>query len=158
GRRDFMTLGLAAGLTYDTRDNAADATRGIFLDGTIEPVYEFERGNAAVRAIAEARAYYGFGKDARVVLAGRMKLGMLAGPSAADLPPDLLFFAGGGGSVRGYAYRNIGVETPAGNIVGGRSLVEASIEARMRVTDSIGVVAFADAGYVGAESYPTFDD
>lgn len=158
GRRDFMTFGLSAGLTYDTRDNAADATRGIFLDGVIEPFYEFERGNAAVRAVAEARAYYGFGKDARVVLAGRMKLGMLAGPSPADLPPDLLFFAGGGGSVRGYAYRNIGVETPSGNVVGGRSLVEASIEARMRVTDSIGLVAFADAGHVGVNSVPSFDD
>ncbi len=158
GRRDFTTLGLAGALTYDTRDNAADATRGVFLEATVEPFYEFERGNAAVRAVAEARAYYGFGEDSRFVLAGRFKLGMLAGPPAADLPPDLLFFAGGGGSVRGYAYRNIGVETPAGNVVGGRSLTEASVEARMRVTDSIGVVAFADAGYVGADSIPTFDD
>jgi translocation and assembly module TamA len=111
-----------------------------------------------VRGTAEARAYYGFGEDSRFVLAGRLKLGMLAGASVAELPPDLLFFAGGGGSVRGYAYRNIGVETPSGNIVGGRSLAEASIEARMRVTDSIGMVAFADAGYVGADSFPTFDD
>lgn len=158
GRRDFTTLGLAGALTYDTRDNAADAARGVFLEATVEPFYEFERGNAAVRAVAEARAYYGFGEDSRFVLAGRFKLGMLAGPPAADLPPDLLFFAGGGGSVRGYAYRNIGVETPAGNVVGGRSLTEASVEARMRVTDSIGVVAFADAGYVGADSIPTFDD
>jgi translocation and assembly module TamA len=158
GRRDFMTVGLAGSLTYDNRDNAADATRGVFLETTIEPFYEFERGNAAIRAVSEARAYYGFGEDSRFVLAGRLKLGMLAGPSVADLPPDLLFFAGGGGSVRGYAYRNIGVETPAGNIVGGRSLTEASIEARMRVTDSIGLVAFADAGYVGADSVPTFDD
>jgi len=158
GRRDFTTVGLSGALTYDSRDNAADATRGVFLEATVEPFYEFEYGNPAIRGIAEARAYYGFGEDSRFVLAGRVKLGMLAGPSIAELPPDLLFFAGGGGSVRGYAYRNIGVETPSGNIVGGRSLTEASVEARMRVTDSIGVVAFADAGYVGAESYPTFDD
>jgi translocation and assembly module TamA len=158
GRRDFMTVGLAGALTYDSRDNAADATRGVFLESTFEPFYEFEYGNAAVRGTAEARAYYGFGEDSRFVLAGRLKLGMLAGASVAELPPDLLFFAGGGGSVRGYAYRNIGVETPSGNIVGGRSLAEASIEARMRVTDSIGMVAFADAGYVGADSFPTFDD
>lgn len=158
GRRDFMTVGLAGALTYDSRDNAADATRGVFLETTIEPFYEFEYGNPAIRATAEARAYYGFGEDSRFVLAGRVKLGSLAGPSVAELPPDLLFFAGGGGSVRGYAYRNIGVETPSGNVVGGRSLAEASVEARMRVTDSIGLVAFADAGYVGADSIPTFDD
>lgn len=158
GRRDFMTVGLAGGLTYDSRDNAADATRGVFLETVVEPFYEFERGNPAIRATAEARAYYGFGKEARLVLAGRLKLGMLAGPPAAELPPDLLFFAGGGGSVRGYAYRNIGVTTPSGNVIGGRSLTEASIEARMRVTPSIGLVAFADAGYVGADAVPSFDD
>ena len=33
------------------------------------------------------------------------------GRGIAESPPDLLFFAGGGGSVRGYAYRSIGVET-----------------------------------------------
>ena len=33
------------------------------------------------------------------------------GADVAESPPDLLFFAGGGGSVRGYAYNSIGVET-----------------------------------------------
>src|SRR5690606_25667518 len=61
------------------------------------------------------------------------------------------------GSVRGYAYRNIGVETPDG-IVGGRSLIEGSAEIRARVTQSIGVVGFVDAGYVSSESFPDFSE
>lgn len=158
GRRDFTTIGLAGTLTYDSRDNPADATSGIFLEATATPFYEFQYANPALKAVGEARAYYGFGADNRFVLAGRVKLGMLAGPSTAELPPDILFFAGGGGSVRGYAYRNIGVVTPAGNVIGGKSLAEASIEARMRVTDSIGLVAFADAGYVGADTIPAFSE
>src|SRR5690606_4163841 len=124
----------------------------------IEPFYEFQYGNAAVKATAEARAYYGFGADNRFVLAGRLKLGMLAGASIAELPPDMLFFAGGGGSVRGYAYRNIGVPTGAGNMVGGRSLAEGSVVALVRVTDSIGIVGFADAGYVGEDTIPGFSE
>ena len=68
-----------------------------------------------------------------------------------------MFFAGGGGSVRGYGYRTIGV--PVGpEVIGGRSLIEASAELRARVTKSIGVVGFVDAGYVGAESFPDFDE
>ena len=45
------------------------------------------------------------------MLAGRPKVGSFVGADVAESPPDLLFFAGGGGSVRGYAYSSIGVET-----------------------------------------------
>lgn len=158
GKRQFQTVGLSGKLTYDTRDDKANATRGFFLEGTAEPFYEFQYSNISARATAEARAYVGFGDNNPFVLAGRIKAGSLVGPSAAQLPPDLLFFAGGGGSVRGYAYRNIGVLTPAGNVVGGRSLLEASAEARVKVTDSIGLVGFIDAGYVGEGSTPSFNE
>lgn len=158
GTRDFTTVGLNGTLTYDSRDNAADATEGIFAEATLEPFHEFEYGNTVARATAEGRTYFGFGEDNRFVLAGRIKLGMLTGAPISELPPDSLFFAGGGGSVRGYAYRNIGVETASGNVIGGRSLAEASIEARVRVTNSIGVVGFVDAGYVAEDTIPSFDE
>lgn len=157
GTRRFTTAGLLGAMTYDTRDEPADATRGFFAEALVEPFYEFEYGNAAARMTAEGRTYVPFGEEARIVAAGRLKLGMLFGPSIIETPPDKLFFAGGGGSVRGYAYRSIGVETPVG-IVGGRSLIEASAELRVRVTDSIGVVGFADAAYVGADSIPEFSE
>ena len=45
------------------------------------------------------------------MLAGRAKVGSYVGPDIEESPPDMLFFAGGGGSIRGYAYRSIGVES-----------------------------------------------
>jgi translocation and assembly module TamA len=156
GTRNFLDVGVLGGLTYDTRDNKTDPTGGYYLDGTVQPYYEFNYGNPAVRMVAEGRAYYGFGADRRIVLAGRLKLGSIVGPSIAETAPDKLFLAGGGGSVRGYAYRNIGVRGPGGIVTGGRSLVEASAELRAHITDSIGVVGFVDAGYVGADSVPDF--
>lgn len=159
GKRDFMTVGLLGGITYDSRDNPADATRGIYLDGTVEPFYEAEYGNFASRFTGEARGYLGFGEDRPLVLAGRVKIGSVVGADIAELPPDKLFFAGGGGSVRGYGYRTIGVPVPGTDeVMGGRSLIEASAELRARVTDSIGLVGFVDAGYVGEESFPDFDE
>lgn len=157
GIRHFLTVGLAGALTYDSRDNPADATEGVFLEAVAEPFYEFEYGNVAARFTGEGRAYYGFGEEKRVVLAGRLKVGSLIGPPVEETPPNMLFFAGGGGSVRGYAYRNIGVPTAVG-VAGGRSLIEASAELRLRVTDTIGVVGFVDAGYVGADSIPDFSE
>lgn len=157
GKRDFTTLGLAGALTYDGRDSEINATEGFYLEGAVEPFYEFVRGNTALKLTAEGRAYAGLGAEDRVVLAGRLKIGSITGPSIADLPPDKLYLAGGGGSVRGYGYRTIGVET-FGVTTGGRSLIEGSAELRVRATDRIGVVGFIDAAQVGAEPWPEVGD
>ena len=158
GTRDFIDAGILSGLTYDSRDKAADATRGIYADFSAEPLYEFHYGNPILRMTAEGRTYYALDPDNRMVLAGRLKLGSIIGPAPYYIPPDRLFFAGGGGSIRGYAYRNIGVMRPDGRVSGGRSLVEASAEIRAHLTDSIGVVGFVDAGYVGAKPFPDFSE
>jgi translocation and assembly module TamA len=156
GTRTFTSLGVLGGLVYDSRDNAANATEGLYGEVTVEPFYEFQYGNPAAVFTAEGRAYYGFGEENRIVAAGRLKIGSYVGASIAETAPDKLFFAGGGGSVRGYAYRNIGVQV-GNDVIGGRSLVEGSVELRVAVTDSIGVVGFVDAGYVGSDSIPDFD-
>ncbi len=158
GPRDFTTAGLEGSVLYDSRNNKPDPSSGFYLEGNIQPFYEFHYGNFATRFTAEGRTYYGIGAKDRVILAGRVKVGSIVGASIEDLPPSLSFLAGGGGSVRGYAYRNIGVDAGNGNIVGGRSLVEASGEVRTRITDSIGAVAFVDAGYVGEKSFPDFSE
>ena len=53
-----------------------------------------------LRVVAEGSTYFGFGEDDPFVLAGRLKAGALIGPDLSEIPPDKLFFAGGGGSVR----------------------------------------------------------
>ncbi len=159
GDRDFLTAGLVGTLTYDSRDSKVDPSRGFFLEGLLSPFYEFEYGNFATKFTAEGRTYYSLDADNRYILAGRLKLGSIVGAEVAELPPDQLFFAGGGGSIRGYAYRNVGVNVTRDGedfVIGGRSLIESSVEARMRMTDTIGVVGFVDAGYVGEESFPDF--
>jgi translocation and assembly module TamA len=159
--REFSYAGLLAGVLYDGRDDKTNATGGFYAELVGEPFYEFEYGNPTLRMTAEGRAYLGFGEDDPLVLAGRLKIGSIVGAPQDEVAPDKLFFAGGGGSVRGYAYRNIGIPVDVDGeeeITGGRSLLEASAEARIKVTDAIGVVAFADAGLVGEESFPDFGE
>jgi len=158
GNRNFATAGVYSEATLDTRDSITDPTSGYYLDATAEPYYEFYFGNPQFRATAEARGYYGFGDAKRFVIAARLKAGAIVGPSLDEIPPDRLFFAGGGGSVRGYAYKSIGVSGPGGDLVGGRYLMEGSLEARWRINDSFGAVAFLDGGGVGADSLPGSDD
>ncbi|HEV7277362.1 MAG TPA: autotransporter assembly complex family protein [Devosiaceae bacterium] len=158
GTRVFSTASLFAGATFDNRDEPLDATEGFFVTATMEPFYEFNRGNVGLRTTAEARTYFGFAEDDMFVLAGRLRAGLLLGPDLADIPPDRLFFAGGGGSVRGYGYRSIGVEGPGGTVTGGRYLLEASVEARVRFNEEFGGVAFVDGGYVAADTFPGLED
>ncbi|MBU1336340.1 MAG: autotransporter assembly complex protein TamA [Alphaproteobacteria bacterium] len=158
GTRDFKTVGLYGGAVLDFRDDSVDATSGWYGAVNVEPFYELNYGNAAARLTVEGRTYFGFGEDDPFVLAGRLKAGALVGPSLAEIPPDKLFFAGGGGSVRGYGFKSIGVDNGAGVITGGRYLLEASIEARAKVTEDIGVVGFVDGGYVAADVFPALTD
>jgi translocation and assembly module TamA len=158
GNRNFALAGLYSEATLDTRDSITDPTSGYYLDATAEPYYEFSFSNPQLRTTAEARGYYGFGDDKRFVLAARLKAGAVIGPSLDEIPPDRLFFAGGGGSVRGFAYKSIGVSGPGGQLVGGRYLVEGSIEGRWRINDSFGAVAFIDGGGVSADNLPGTDD
>jgi translocation and assembly module TamA len=156
GTRDFSLAGVATSAVWDARDDAQNPTEGFYLGATVEPFYEFNYGNPGFRTTAEARGYFGL-MDDQLVLAGRVKLGALLGPSLAETPPDRLFFAGGGSSVRGYAYRGIGVVNPDGSVTGGRYLLEGSLEARFKATDEIGVVGFVDGGYVAADTFPGLD-
>ena len=171
GRRTYATLSVPFEGTWDLRDDKLDPTEGFYFEAGIRPFAEFERSNFGVRTQAEVRAYEDFGTDGRSIIAARIKVGSLFGASILDVPPDTLFLTGGGGSVRGYSFKSIGVpvETfgvqprlgPNGEILdtlGGRSLAETSVELRQKFTDTIGAVAFVDAGIVSADSLSAFDE
>ena len=86
------------------------------------------------------------------MVAGRLQFGSLVGPDLNEAPPDYLFYAGGGGSVRGFPYQELGVEVDD-ETVGGRSFIGASAELRGGITDALGLVGFVDTAYIGANSW-----
>jgi len=165
GTREFTTFGLLGRSEYDRRDDPLDATEGYYLSASAQPFYEFEFSNAALRGTLEGRSYVGLGEERRFVLAGRARVGSIVGAEASETPPSLLFFAGGGGSVRGYAYQSIGVDVPDPDdpgetiVAGGRGLAELSGEFRARIGENFGAVAFVDGGLVSADAnFTGFDD
>lgn len=158
GNRDFTTVGFLGGLLYDNRDNKNNPKHGLYGEVVLEPVYEIQYGNFIGKMTLEGRSYFAIDAKDRYVIALRGKVGSITGPDAKEIPSDMLFFAGGGGSVRGYGYRNIGIKTNTGDTIGGRSLVEGSAELRTMMTDTLGFVGFVDAGVVGEDSYPDFSE
>lgn len=158
GERNFTFLSIPTELIYDTRDNRLDATSGFRLATTFEPFHETVRRSTGLIAKTEASTYFSLDPDDRLVLAGRSAVGSILGADRDDLPASRLFFAGGGGSVRGYAYKSIGPRLANGNVVGGRSLFEGSVELRARVTEDVAIVPFVDFGNAYEESFPDFSE
>jgi len=158
GNRTFLTTGLRGDVVYDTRNDKLDASRGFYTAFKAQPFYEWEYGNAGVRLEAEGRTYFALDDEKRSILAGRVKVGSLLGPSILETPSNQLFNAGGGNSVRGYAFNSIGLPATNGETTGGKSLFETSVEYRQRFSDSFGAVVFADAGTVGSDSFVDFSE
>ena len=150
-------LGLPLAATYDGTDNLLNPVRGFRLGATVTPWLPAPGNESRQRFLATSltgSTYYDITGDGRYVAAARLGLGSIVGAGLADIPPDRRFYAGGGGSVRGYGFQKAGPRDRVGDPTGGRSLVEAGVELRIKVTDTIGVVPFLDAGTVSDRSVP----
>ncbi len=153
GKREFLLLTLPATLTYDVRSNELNPRQGYYATATATPFYGITGTESGLKFDFDARAYLGYGKGDPTVAAFRFQLGSVTGPDVESAPPDFLYTSGGGGTVRGQPYQSLAVDLGNGDEIGGRSFVGLSGELRQDVTDAIGVVAFYDAGYIGAESF-----
>lgn len=149
---DLETITVALPLEYvrDTRDDKLNPSSGTRLALLFEPAHEINSGASFVKLRAEASAYRALDADKRFVLAGRVAAGSIYGADLANVPANRRFYAGGGGSVRGYGFHDIGPRDAAGQPTGGLSLLETSAELRIQLTDTIGIVPFFDAGLVSA--------
>lgn len=146
---------MPASLQVDAADDLLNSTRGFRIDFKLRP-YLGDR--TFLRTALAASTFYGLRDDGELVLAARARIGSIVGEELLKLPNDKRFFAGGGGSVRGYAFQAIGPRTLAGTPVGGRSLFELGLEARIRVTDVIGIVPFVEGGQVFEDEFPSFNE
>lgn len=169
GENEFLIGSVPVTYTFDARDDELNPTEGFIGKIYVEPSYDVDGSTPFVKARADASAYLSFDEADRFVLAGRLAYGNVFGADLEDVPNDRRFFAGGGGSVRGYVFQSIGpyfpqfplpgtdprfVDTPTGGV----SLFEASAEVRIGVTENIQIVPFIDGGTVGEDLAPDFGE
>lgn len=154
--RDFLTAGLDSSISYDGRDSKIEPKKGIFAKLSAKPFHEFQSSNFGIKLDAELKTYLALDDEGKTVIAARVKAGSILGLASNETPNNFQYLAGGGGSVRGFAFKNIGVRDAAGNLTGGQSVFETSVELRQRLNDTFGIVAFADAGSVGSGSFVDF--
>ncbi len=160
--RDYHLAFLPLTLKYNGAGDLLDPREGARLDARVAPTQVLS-GDASnfIHLRATGTAYLDLTRltsaqrqSGRTIVAGRLSIGRIFGASADQVPPDWRFYAGGGGSVRGYPYQSIGPQTLTGQPKGGSNLLETSLELRQRLWGNWGGALFADTGAISDLNFP----
>jgi translocation and assembly module TamA len=166
----YFLAGLAGQLGYDASNSLLDPTKGFRILGRINPETSLRKPTQPyIRNIVEGSVYYPAGDN--LTVAARARVGSIYGAAMSELAPSRRLYAGGGGSVRGFGFQELGPRVEVANPkfdpndpkekdpptisvpTGGRSLVEFALEGRYRF-GNYGVVGFVDAGQVYESQTP----
>ncbi|WP_426163879.1 autotransporter assembly complex protein TamA [Sandarakinorhabdus sp. DWP1-3-1] len=154
-RGTYLIAALPTQLGYDRSDSLLDPTRGFRLTARVSPEAQKRTGgsfDSYGRFLFEASAYYPI--TSSIVIAGRARVGSIVGAPRDEIAPSRRLYAGGGGSVRGFGFQELGPRDLENKPIGGRGLTEFALEARYRFGD-FGIVPFIDAGRLGESSTPS---
>lgn len=148
----YNKSGLLLGTIFDNSRPRFSPARGVNVSvGYKLNGYIFGGSYSYSRIWADARTYQEFGD---VVLAFRgMVGGITSGDSSKFIPVEDRFYAGGSNSVRGWNRAQLGPKRESGTPLGGKSIIEANVEARYNLFWRLSVVGFVDAGNVWTSSF-----
>lgn len=168
GTTAYLVEGLARAV-YDSRDNILNPVKGFKLEGSVVPTYNFGEEEGSFYTLRVDGATYKRVSN-KFVLAGRAGTGTILSKDFSTVPRNRRFYAGGGGSVRGFEYQSISPRNTLTSLndageteteierIGGRTLVEGSTEIRYKGDGPIGYVGFVDAATVSREQSSGLDD
>ena len=145
--------GISLGVLSNTADEPLNPTTGRVVSMSGEYVGGPLGGDFHFGTLqGEVKHYHPISE--RMTLATRLHLGF-ATPlgNGEEVPLFERFFAGGANSVRGYGRHRLGPLSSADDPIGGRSLLEGSIELRRQLFEKIGGIVFMDFGQVSLQSF-----
>lgn len=155
-RRIYYVAALPGQVGFDRSDDLLNPTKGYRLNLRLSPEASLGSGKQIyVRAILDGSYYYPVNNS--LVVAARARVGTISGIDRDALAPSRRYYGGGGGSVRGFGYQQLGPKDPNDDPIGGLSMNEFALEGRYRF-GNFGVAGFVDAGQVYESSIPRFND
>ena len=155
--RTYVLVGVPVFLKKDGTDDLLNPTRGYRAAIEATPYLRALGSNLTFLQSKLTGSWYDqLSPSGSYILALQGTLGSTVGASLDAIPKDHRFYAGGGGSVRGFGFQEAGPLDKFDNPIGGRSLAVVSAELRTKLTDTIGLVPFLDAGSDYASEVPDF--
>jgi translocation and assembly module TamA len=158
---NYTLVALPLTAAYDSTDLPTpldDPRHGLRGSLTVTPTLALGHPNSTfIITQIKAAAYFDLNNllpisPGRSVLAARTLAGIAQGAGQLSLPPDQRFYAGGSGTIRGYAYQSVGPIFPGTNLpTGGTAITAVGLEFRQRFGASWGAAVFADGGQTSAK-------
>lgn len=157
GDRDFFLVSFPFGARWDSSDNLLDPNRGLRASFITAPSYGMgDTRFEFLKSEFRASAYFPLTASRKLIFAARTRIGSIMGVDTETLPAIRRFFSGGGGSVRGYGFQQVGPLAADDSPFGGRSVNEFATELRWKFENNLGMVIFTEAGNVYDNSTPQF--
>jgi outer membrane protein insertion porin family len=148
GRGEGTRAAIVASLEHQATDDLFNPQRGYGATVRLEHARPWLGGTFAYdELLVEGRAYVPMAEA--LVLAARMRLGTLRAERDADVPFSERYFLGGATSLRGWGRYQV-APLQQGVPIGGRTVLDASLEARFSIRGPLGGALFVDAGNVWA--------
>ena len=152
-RRDIRDKsGITIGAKTNTTDNPFSPSKGWKINGHftlmgigMQSEYDYYKSEIGITH------YYQLDKD--WVLAGRFSAGFIKPFKGSETPIEDRFLIGGASSLRGWGRHQISPKNEDGELIGGNSMMEGSLELRFPVYDIFSGVTFMDAGNVWADAF-----
>jgi translocation and assembly module TamA len=145
----FFLLYPFAKLIVDTRDSKINPKEGIYLSGYVE---------SGLKALASDTSYTKILTEARVIrsyenltVALKGKFGVIS-EFEKSLPESKRFFAGGAFSNRAYGYNRLGATDSSCDDMGGKTLIDSSLEANYQINDKFIGALFYDSTMITEKS------
>lgn len=159
GTNNYALLSLPGFVEYDTRNDVLDPRAGLMARLSATPYTETVGDGGQFLKVLATGQHYLSNDDwtFKPTFASRLSVGAIYGAKGDNVPADIRYYAGGGGSVRGFSYQSLSPYF-SGSPIGGASLIEASGELRLRFTEELGGVLFVDAGNAYASATPDFSE
>lgn len=154
--RHFERKGVLSGFSLGVLSNTTDdplnpttghvvSTSGEYVGGVLGGDFHFGKLEGEVKLYRSLTE--------KLILATRLHVGFVTPlGSGKEVPLFERFYAGGANSVRGYGRHRLGPLSTADDPVGGRSVLEGSIELRRQLFEKIGGIVFMDFGQVSLQS------
>ena len=150
---DYLRSAVTLNYLYDNRDSTIEPRKGERLDVSLSVVGGVFGGDVdSVILSAQGAKYWNLKWDSILTVNGEIAF---ADAFSDDVPIFDRMFLGGGRTLRGFEFRDIGGARDAASdeVLGGQSLAYMSVEYTVPVIDTVRAAVFCDVGYVNTGAW-----
>lgn len=153
-RRVFNLISAPAFATWNTTSAISSKGRGGQHNLQAEPFFDLLRNQVFFKVHGQLSQIFRLIRSPLLTIGGRVNAGSITAASVDDIPADQRFYAGGPGSIRGYAYQIVGPLDSHNNPIGGRSFLTTALELTLQIYGPIGITGFIDGGSAYTQTMP----